>query len=989
MLSSCTQQFESLNNNNQEQLKDQIKLETKPDGSGDALTSTSIYLNQEVTFYPVKRDDKGDYVENISVSWSVEGGVGTLTIDPSGKNATFTGTTPGTATVKIFIDDILFSSTDVSVTASALELSNLQISNVTTTSFDVSVDYSGDVEENSSVSFFYCNETQAAGCDPLSGTEIALVRGDSSWTNSVTSLSVGETFNVAINAEDSEGVTGLPLSTQQQLTGTAITISNLVISNITVSSFDASIDFTGDNESSSAVTLSYCNRTNNASCDPSSSGDSIAMVRSGSQYTVSVTGLTSPSFDAGDTIALEVVAVDPDGVTGSPLATTDYLGDIQLSNFNVSSERKSGFYAKVDFTERNSNATVMLYYCNETDSPGCNPQDGDFQPMTRNGNIFETTVSGLTTPYDEGDQVKAQAVASDPEGAYNPSGLNESFRLADIILYEMRVGMIDQDSFAIKIYKNETNGDDNGNGSAIAYYCNNTTTPGCDPKTGVSTAISNFNSCSSIYCNYEQSFTNISATANPGESINFLVEFTDPDGIWKEGTGGGSPSSYSLTINIPNPTPIYRSVGPGQTTALIDGRLGAGTFLTLTSGSASFSSALLDEVGVGDAIFYDSNNDSTIDALAFIHQRTDNQNYTLKDKDGNTPIDAVSHSNWRLYRAYTSAANAENGIENSGISADSDLPAGLKNFDSWTDGKDISAQTGSDQHWYVALYAGNQADTDPLYISGEWVKDWIHDLEFFVPYKSEHVGVSQKHNGVWDNNKYRLEVTDATAVNMSYLRRINIKGLQIEIKGSTNQINGIYTRNNSQGVISSNIIKSSSTGTNLKGIQVYTYGGVSTDGKYYDYDYSWSTFANNIIYNFNTTDSKGFYVAYQGSNGDGQRLFNNTFYNNYYGVYINTGYQGAHIRNNIAINSFNEDFETTRSNGNISVKTNNISSDSTGNTTLVSATDLFLDPANDDFRLKAGAASAIDQGYDVSGLITDDIQGEIRSLPFDIGADEL
>ena len=288
----------------------------------------------------------------------------------------------------------------------------------------------------------------------------------------------------------------------------------------------------------------------------------------------------------------------------------------------------------------------------------------------------------------------------------------------------------------------------------------------------------------------------------------------------------------------------------------------------------------------------------------------------------------------------------------------------------------------------MALYAGNQADTDPLNISGEWVKDWIHDLEFFVPYKSEHVGVSQKHNGVWDNNKYRLEVTDDTAIIMSYLRRINIKGLQIELKGSTNQVSGIYARNNSQGVISSNIIKSSSTGTNLKGIQVYTYGGVSTDGKYYDYDYSWSIISNNIIYDLSTTDSKGFYVAYQGANGDGQRVLNNTFYNNYYGVYVNSGYRGAHIRNNIAMNSFDEDFETTRSDGNIDVKTNNISSDSTGNTTLVSATDLFLDPSNDDFRLKAGATAAIDQGFDVSALVSDDVQGETRSLPFDIGADE-
>jgi len=64
-----------------------------------------------------------------------------------------------------------------------------------------------------------------------------------------------------------------------------------------------------------------------------------------------------------------------------------------------------------------------------------------------------------------------------------------------------------------------------------------------------------------------------------------------------------------------NATPLYRSVG-ATITALASG---AGNGLVISGSTALFDSSLPDNVGVGDAIQYDSDNNGSIDAIAFIH----------------------------------------------------------------------------------------------------------------------------------------------------------------------------------------------------------------------------------------------------------------------------------------------------------------------------------------------------------------------------------
>jgi hypothetical protein len=359
--------------------------------------------------------------------------------------------------------------------------------------------------------------------------------------------------------------------------------------------------------------------------------------------------------------------------------------------------------------------------------------------------------------------------------------------------------------------------------------------------------------------------------------------------------------SYSeiltATIKLPNPQDIFRSVGPGQNNILASNVITGGTF-SINHGAASFANAILDSNGVGDAIFFDSDGNTTLDSLVFIHGRTDNQNFSVATAGGGiSPLVLVSN-NWVIYRAYTSASNAENGIENTGIALDPDIEISIMDFDAWTLGKDISAQTGSDQKWNVALYAGVQADNTPLIISTDWVKDKGNTIRFFVPKDLNHVGISQRHSGSWDNTKYRIVVADSTVV-YTHTNTTTIEGLQIELSGTTNNTIGIHSRNNSEGMVSHNIIRNTSTGENLHGCHYYVY---SQRGK------NNTIYYNNLIYNFSTLNSFGFYIGWQSQTSNSVKLFNNTIYNSYIG-FQNRTYNASFLVNNIIAGSVLRDIQ--------------------------------------------------------------------------------
>ena len=101
----------------------------------------------------------------------------------------------------------------------------------------------------------------------------------------------------------------------------------------------------------------------------------------------------------------------------------------------------------------------------------------------------------------------------------------------------------------------------------------------------------------------------------------------------------------------------YRSVGPGNTSPLVSGM--SGNSLTIQGMTATLTLAAPTTMGVGDVIQYDSNNDGTVDTLAFVSGRNSATSFTVTTADGSAaPTAVLGTTTWAVYRAYTSLANA-------------------------------------------------------------------------------------------------------------------------------------------------------------------------------------------------------------------------------------------------------------------------------------------------------------------------------------------
>ena len=954
----------------------QFFIENSSSGDGVILEENTLKVSESLTLYSVERDSSEEFIRNHPVSWSVSGVGGDLIILEGGKSARFEASGAGVSKVSIIQDGEVLSTVTINVIENDLVISNLVVSEVTNEGFRATIDVTGGTS-SATHTLYYCNKTNDSNCDPLLGSSILLGGSGDTRTVSISGLSnPTDEFAFSIVSEDLVDVIGSPINDTQVLAGTPIMISNLQVSNASLSGMDISIDFSGDNENSATVTLYYCNETDSAGCDPLA-GSSLSMTRGASSYTASLSGLSSP-YDEADELNLAVVAVDPDGVTGSPLSTSEYLADLRLNNLSVNSIVSSSFYVSAAFVENNSNASATVYYCSETDVPGCDPLSGASAPLVRNGTNFEATVSGLSSPFDHGDILNIQVVGSDVDGEVHLSSMTESFRLTDMEFSDLALYSISQQGFFVDTRIADDNVDTNSNLDIKGYWCNNTVSPGCDPTV-----------TSSEYTNVggwrAYGFEIDDLVASPGDEISVTVVINDVDGIYLTSTGVASTSGVLTTsLVVPDPTPIYRSVGPGQTLALSSGTISGGT-LSISSDQATFSLAQALEIGVGDVIFYDPSGGTTYTEIAFIHARASSTSYTVKNVNGENPTNTSGAVGaWKIYRAYTSGENALIGSENPGISSDSDISS-LANFDTWVDGKDISAQTGSDEIWNFAFYAGVQADNQRININDDWVKDKSNTIKLFTPYLASHVGVSQRHNGVWDDTKYHLSVEDQTAIR-SETNTTTIEGFQIEAVGTAGSYSVIYSRNNQEGFISHNIIKNSSTGENLTGIQYYDY---SQRGVNY------ATIYNNLIYDFSTTGSYGFRVQWQSDRSNSVKFYNNTLYNNYVGLYSRS-YRSTQMINNIIMDSVIIDVDGDGSGGFYNAL-NNIFSDTSidsqpttagksGNQTNVSSSGLFVDLAGRNFAIIG--TEAIDTGFDNSAEYLDDITSNARDANFDIGAFE-
>lgn len=457
---------------------------------------------------------------------------------------------------------------------------------------------------------------------------------------------------------------------------------------------------------------------------------------------------------------------------------------------------------------------------------------------------------------------------------------------------------------------------------------------------------------------FELNYTSVASNGTIIPSVAAGVAF---DFAGNPNTISTSAGDDTITTNFPEGVPIYRSVGPGNLAALSAGTDSGGNNLTIDSNSvAIFEKSIVSNIGVGDALVFDSNDDGSLDKLAFVSERMSDKGLVLQSETGaSISAMSVADQNWSIYRAYTSLFNAEAGTTNPSITIA---------FDSWSGGKDLVA---ANQSWKIALYA-DAADTSAVNFSG-WTSGAFNRISIFVPALAKHVGVSQRHSGKYDATKYVLTQSgsDATFLMNSIEKYIELDGLQIlsDTSGGGKAVR-VYGTN---FTLKNSIIKNGGAGITF-GLRM---------------EYSSSKVSENLIYNnlFEGFNSSGDYqITINGVDANQRfKIYNNSFvdcgtrvvYSDVSPVYVS-------VINNLAACTGTNNFS-----GSIDASSDyNISNDTTapGGNSINSASINFNAAGASDYRLSLGDVSAITTGFDLSSVVKEDITGRRRIGSFDIGA---
>ena len=416
----------------------------------------------------------------------------------------------------------------------------------------------------------------------------------------------------------------------------------------------------------------------------------------------------------------------------------------------------------------------------------------------------------------------------------------------------------------------------------------------------------------------------------------------------------------------------YRSVGVAASFVAS----GAGNALTISGSTATFAVALPNNVGVGDAIPYDASGDGSIDSIAFIHGRTSAQSYTVKNAQGAAPTPVAGDTDWRLFRAYTTLANWESQSENALIDI------AVRNFDNAS--TDLVA-AGAVMN--VACY-GDGPDGTAVTING-WTTGPETYINIFTPVLPGHVGTTQRHGGVWDATKYRL-VASGTYVGVLVIQDeyVRVTGLQIEntaLKGGggSQRPAGIdldFAAANSDVRVSQNILRSTGGGTGdwwAAAVLQRNGGGTLR---------AW----NNIMYDWGS----GFFSEYPVTNPSNVTLYNNTIINSDdVGIDLGGHASGTYrLANNLVQDASGFNYYFAAGVLPLTYSANNLSNDATSpdGAAFQNKTVTFVGAPN--YHLSLADTSAKDQGASLAAdpvlAVYDDIDGQLRAAPWDIGADD-
>lgn len=401
---------------------------------------------------------------------------------------------------------------------------------------------------------------------------------------------------------------------------------------------------------------------------------------------------------------------------------------------------------------------------------------------------------------------------------------------------------------------------------------------------------------------------------------------------------------------------VYYAVCPG-TGGTDDKKTGSPT-ITIASGVATLSVAQTGNIGQGFRITYDTSK------VCFISKVNSSTSFNVVTATGGTPSNEASAVTVNSIAAdYASLSAAEDGASDSSHLNTSDL---------------VTANTILN----LVCYAGASADTTACTIDG-YTTDSTRYVKIFTPRGldfNESI-YSQRHAGVWDDNKYIITHTNASwgIINNSQSYTV-IEGIQV-----SNPYTGTSTNRYAIGSATSTdyinvtvrdcIVRATGTGSFTKGI--YLMGRSNQVINCIAYD-----FALEGIYASNDTTSAG--SCY---------IMNCTAYNCGYGICSSSAnYRSykTYAYNCASFGCGSSDYRNPAGNWHAS-SSNNASEDGTAPGTDIdlsgyTASAIWTDADNGDFSLVSGSP-LIGEGTDLSAYFTTDIKGTTRSS-WDIGAFE-
>lgn len=403
-----------------------------------------------------------------------------------------------------------------------------------------------------------------------------------------------------------------------------------------------------------------------------------------------------------------------------------------------------------------------------------------------------------------------------------------------------------------------------------------------------------------------------------------------------------------------SPKVIYYSVGL-RTDALYTGSASA------QNGILTLGSPAPDNVGVGDEVRVGSDR-------YYISRRNSSTSFSIQTATGSA-VPNFGQQSITIYRAFDRLNTALMAEFGGVCAADSNH---LKTGD----------LVAGNIQLYIACY-GDGVDDQQAGIRG-WTTSPINYIKIFTPVSDTEVGNSQRHKGVWNSaDAYAIHSitngVDQPAINCN-APHVRIDGLQIEVESQYSGGSGIlcYEQGNGEFDVSNSIVKATLHGPSGSGIGIYVYNN-SGNGPFI-------RFWNNIVYDFADSASAGIQIHSGSTSG---MIVNNTLANCYMGI---TGpIDQVALKNNLTNGCVRGIFPW---NGYSAENDYNISSSKEWDLAAPHSRDSvfvqFVDSANHDFHVSLTDSIAKDRGLadPIPGLFSNDIDGQLRTTPWDVGADE-